>query len=91
MIHGDLFPPLSPKGVDALSLGIFQRDQRLTLSTSGFVVREAVSSAGRMLGEKTRFELPPEQWQEFAARLDQEPRELPVIGRLLREPSLFDE
>ena len=89
MIHGDLFPPLSPKGVDALSLGIFQRDQRLTLSTSGFVVREAVSSAGRMLGEKTRFE---STGAMAGVRGQAGPgASLPVIGRLLREPSLFDE
>ena len=61
------------------------------LSTSGFMVREAVSSAEMVLAEKTRFELPPEQWRAFAARLDEAPRELPAFSRLLREPSLFDE
>lgn len=60
------------------------------MSTSGFVVREAVSSAELVLAETTRFELPPEQWLAFVARLDEAPRDLPALSRLLREPSLFD-
>ena len=91
-------PPTSDKKTTRLSIRVSRREKetierasnRLRLSTSAFVVREAVSSAERLLADTTRFELPPDQWKAFTERLDAEPRELPAIQRLLQEPSPFD-
>jgi len=61
------------------------------MTTSEFVIREALSSAEEILAERTRFTLPPEQWEAFTARLDQPPRAIPALSRLLNEPTPFDE
>lgn len=60
-------------------------------SVSQFVMREALASAEQVLADRTRFELPAEQWAEFVARLDEPPREVPAIERLLSEPTPFDD
>jgi uncharacterized protein (DUF1778 family) len=61
------------------------------ITTSQFVVGEAVTSAEQILADRTRFELPPAEWKAFAERLDEPPRELPAIKELAGEPSPFDE
>jgi uncharacterized protein (DUF1778 family) len=65
--------------------------QTLRMTTSEFVVRQAVESAEEILAERTRFTLPPERWEEFTARLDVPPRPIPALSRLMGEPSPFDE
>ena len=63
----------------------------MRMSTSEFVVREAVASAEEILAERTRFVLPQEQWDAFVARLDEPAREIPALVRALSRPSPFDE
>ena len=61
----------------------------LGLTTSAFIVREALAAAEEVLADRTRFELSPSQWDAFVARLDEPVRDLPEIRRLLSEPSPF--
>lgn len=65
------------------------RSMRMT--TSEFVVREAMASAEVVLAERTRFSLPEEQWRAFAERLDEPPRAIPALAKLMNEPTPFNE
>jgi len=38
-----------------------------------------------------RLRLPAREWQRFCARLDQPPRDLPELRRLLERPSRFQD
>jgi uncharacterized protein (DUF1778 family) len=78
--------------VSAAQKATLERASRsMRMSTSEFVVREAVASAEEILAERTRFVLPQEQWEAFVARLDEPPREIPALVRALGRPSPFDE
>ena len=78
--------------VSAAEKAILERASRsMRMSTSEFVVREAVASAEEILAERTRFVLPQEQWEAFAARLDDPPQAIPALVRALSRPSPFDE
>ena len=59
-------------------------------SLTEFVLTSAQSAANDILADRTRFVLPPEQWDAFAAALERPPRELPRIAALLSEPSILD-
>jgi len=58
-------------------------------SLSDFVIASAQSAANDILADRTRFVLPPEQWEAFAAALEGPPRELPKIAALLSESSVL--
>lgn len=55
-----------------------------------FVLSSAQSAANDILADRTRFALPTEQWDAFAAALERPPRELPKTAALLSEPSILD-
>jgi len=77
--------------VSAVEKTTLERASRsMRMSTSEFVLREAMASAEEILAERTRFVLSGEQWEAFIARLDEPPRALPALSRLLTEPSPFD-
>jgi uncharacterized protein (DUF1778 family) len=59
-------------------------------TVSEFVLRSALERAEETLADRRVFSLPPAQWKKFLAALDAEPRALPRMARLLREPGLFD-
>lgn len=88
--------PADRKG-ERLNLRVSRREKEtlerasslLRVTTSQFVVREALAVAEEILGDRTRFELPQKQWSAFIIRLDEPPRELPAIKRLLTESSPF--
>jgi uncharacterized protein (DUF1778 family) len=65
--------------------------QSLNMTTSEFILREAISSAEEILTDRNRFLLPADQWEAFSARLDRAPRSIPAIASLLTEPSPFGE
>lgn len=79
-----------PKGerlyirVSALEKTMFEEAARAENTTlSAFIVREALTSAEEILADRTRFELPPDIWDAFVARLDEPAREIPALSRLL--------
>jgi len=65
--------------------------QSVSMTTSEFVIRHAMASAEEILADRTRFLLSAEQWEAFSSRLDQPPRALPAITKLMTEPAPFDE
>ncbi len=63
----------------------------VSMTTSEFVIRQAMASAEQILADRTRFLLSADQWEAFSARLDQRPRAIPAIMKLMTEPAPFDE
>ena len=45
--------------------------------------------AERIVLENQRIRLAKEDWERFAAKLDEPPRPLPELRKLLTEPSIF--
>jgi uncharacterized protein (DUF1778 family) len=58
---------------------------------SQFVLRSALRSAGDVLADQTRFVLPADTWQAFAALLDRPARVLPTLREAASRPSPFAE
>jgi uncharacterized protein (DUF1778 family) len=63
----------------------------INMSTSEFVIRQAMASAEVILADRTRFVLPVDQWEEFGRRVDQPPRTIPAIAKLMTESALLDD
>jgi uncharacterized protein (DUF1778 family) len=61
----------------------------LRMTTSEFVLREAMAAADVILAERNRFVLSDEQWTAFTQRLDEPPRAIPALAELLDKPSPF--
>jgi uncharacterized protein (DUF1778 family) len=59
-------------------------------SVSDFVLESALERAAEALPNRTRFRLGPDEWAEFQALLDAEPRSNPRLANLLRRPGFFD-
>jgi uncharacterized protein (DUF1778 family) len=59
-------------------------------SVSDFVLESALARAAETLPDRTRFQLGPEQWAEFQALLEAEPRSNARLVELLRRPGFFD-
>lgn len=59
-------------------------------SVSEFVLESALSRADETLADRRTFGLNAAQWKAFLAALDEPPRSLPHLGRLLKEPGFFD-
>jgi len=57
---------------------------------SEFVLESALVRADETLADRTRFGLDAERWKAFMEALDAPPREIPRLGRLLQEPSVFE-
>ena len=59
-------------------------------SLTEFVVDAAVHEAERLLADRTRFSLAPEQWEQFVELLDRPPRNNPGLDTLFARPRVFD-
>jgi uncharacterized protein (DUF1778 family) len=59
-------------------------------SVSEFVLEGALARADEALADRRTFGLNGMQWKAFMASLDQPPRYLPRLERLLKEPGFFD-
>lgn len=59
-------------------------------TVSEFVLESALVRADETLADRTRFGLDADRWKMFLEALDSPPRELPRLGRLLREPSVLE-
>lgn len=58
-------------------------------SITDFVLDSALDRAEERLADRRSFHLDAERWQAFVAALDAPTRDLPRMGKLLREPSVF--
>ena len=59
-------------------------------TVSTFVLRHAYEDAQSILADQARFRLPPRQWQAFCQALDQPPKDLPALRKLLKSKGVFD-
>jgi uncharacterized protein (DUF1778 family) len=59
-------------------------------TVSEFVLESALVRADETLADRTHFGLDAERWKAFMEALDAPPREIPRLGRLLQEPSVFE-
>jgi len=57
---------------------------------SNFMVERAYSAAQEVLADQVHFALSPERWDAFCAALDEPPKEIPALRKLLRKPGIFD-
>jgi uncharacterized protein (DUF1778 family) len=69
---------------------LYQASRASGTSLSEFVLDSATAAAENVLADRTRFQLPPEQWAEFVERLDQPTLDKPRLRVLLTEPSVLD-
>jgi uncharacterized protein (DUF1778 family) len=65
------------------------RAQETTITE--FVLGAATRAAEDVLADRRRFVLAESDWAAFVAALDQPPRDLPRLRRLLTTPSVLDE
>ena len=59
-------------------------------TVSEFVLASALVRADETLADRTRFGLDGDRWKAFLEALDAPPREVPRLGRLLKESSVFE-
>ena len=59
-------------------------------SVSEFLLDSGLSAASETLTDRKLFALNDEQWLQFQAVLDADPKDKPSLKRLLSEPSAFD-
>lgn len=59
-------------------------------NVSEFLLEAGIVAANQTLTDRTRFELPAEQWRAFHAALDRPVRSKPKLKKLLTEPGLLD-
>lgn len=64
--------------------------QSLHRSVSEFVLESALSRAEETLPDRQRFGLNAKQWEAFQSALDAPTKPAPRLGKLLREPSVFE-
>lgn len=59
-------------------------------SVSEFVLESALARAEESLPDRQRFGLTAEQWAAFQTALSAPTRPAPRLGKLLKEPSVFE-
>jgi len=61
----------------------------LGVNITQFIMDRVFPEAERIVLENQRIRLSREDWERFCAKLDEPPKELPELRKLLREPSIF--
>ena len=59
------------------------------MNVTQFIMDRVFPEAERIVLENQRIRLAKEDWERFAAKLDEPPRPLPELRKLLTEPSIF--
>lgn len=77
---------IHPEAKEALQAAATLRHK----SVSEFVLESALGAADEVLADRRYFSLNADQWAAFQAALEAQPRPLPRLGRLMREPGIFD-
>src|SRR5262245_7467934 len=70
---------------------IARADKLKHTSVSDFVLENAYLAASQVIDAETHITMPPEQWEAFCQALDEPPKRIPALVKLLNEPSIFDE
>ena len=61
----------------------------LGVNITQFIMDRVFPEAERIVLENHRIRLSSEDWERFCARLDEPPKKLPELRKLLLEPSIF--
>src|SRR6266581_818529 len=59
-------------------------------SLSNFMLEHAYEAAQQVLAEQVDIVMPPAEWEAFCKALDEPPRVIPALKKLLTEASVFD-
>ena len=70
---------------------ITQAAGTLNTTVSKFIIQKAFAEAEAILADKSEFSLSEKEWQEFCRALDQPPKNISKLRRLLTETGVFDE
>lgn len=77
---------IHPEAKEALQAAATLRHK----SVSEFVLESALGAADEVLADRRYFSLNADQWATFQAALEAQPRPLPRLEQLMREPGIFD-
>lgn len=80
---------LSIRASDTQKAVLRQAARVRRMKTSHFVLQASLDAAQSILVDQTEFQLSPEQWDEFCARLDAPPKEIPALTQLFSEPDPY--
>jgi uncharacterized protein (DUF1778 family) len=61
----------------------------LGVNITQFIMDRVFPEAERIVLEDQRIRLSPKDWEQFCMKLDEPPKDLPELRKLLAEPSLF--
>ena len=61
----------------------------LGVNITQFIMERVFPDAEKIVAEDNRTRLPKEEWERFYAKLDEAPKDLPELRRLMQEPSVF--
>jgi uncharacterized protein (DUF1778 family) len=61
----------------------------LGINITQFIMERVFPDAERIVAEDNRTRLPKKEWERFLAKLDEPPKDLPKLRRLMQEPSIF--
>lgn len=76
--------------VDAYKKSIISRAAALLgVNITQFILERVFPEAQRIVAEDNRTRLPRAEWEQFLAKLDEAPKDLPELRRLMQEPSIF--
>ena len=78
-----------PFGIRPLARGSICGNEQ-AFATGRTIGQVALVRADETLADRTRFGLDADRWKAFMEALDAPPREIPRLGRLLKEPSVFE-
>lgn len=57
---------------------------------SDFVLEQSLTAAQQVIADQVQFRLPKKQWKLFCDALDEPPKTITALRRLLTKPGLFD-
>ncbi len=76
--------------VDPHKMSIISRAAAmLGVNVTQFIIERVFPEAERIVAEDNRTRLPKEDWERFYAKLDEAPKDLPELRRLVQERSIF--
>jgi len=61
----------------------------LGVNVTQFIIERVFPEAERIVAEGNRTRLSKEEWERFYSKLDETPKDLPELRRLMQEPSIF--
>ncbi|HEY5747003.1 MAG TPA: DUF1778 domain-containing protein [Chryseolinea sp.] len=76
--------------VDPYKKSIISRAaEMLGVNITQFIMDRVFPEAEKIVSENHRLKLSKEEWERFCAKLDEPPKDLPELRRLMQEKSIF--